>query len=156
MPRSTVRLLISTIALAGQFGWSLHAQAPPNPFGLKPHHATASAADIDRAVRWYQEVLGFKVVNRGDRPNGTRFADLEIPGFGIGLVQNPGSASAIGGAVRTGWIHIVFSVRDSQAAYTTLRGRGVDISVRGNPPPTQITTFLIHDSEGNEIEIVKE
>ena len=131
------------------------AQTAPNPLGLKPDHATAAAADIDRAVRWYQEMLGFRVTNRGERPNGSKFADLEMPGFGIGLVQNPGAASPTISAARSGWFHMVFSVPDVARAYATLRDRGADVSTRGNAAPSPITTFLLHDSEGNEIEIVR-
>jgi len=138
-------LLFAASSAAGQ-------SAPPLP--LKPHHATAAVADLERAVRWYQQMLGATVVNRGDRPNGTRFADLALPGFGIGLVQSPGPPPPT--AARSGWIHIVFSVADPASAYATLKARGADVTARGNPAPSQITTFLIHDSEGNEIEIVKE
>ena len=135
---------------------SAFAQSAQNPLGLKPHHATAAVTDLDRAVRWYEQMLGFTVVNKGDRPGGMRFADLQLPGFGIGLVQNPGPAAASSPAARGGWVHIVFSVPDPAVAYQTLKGRGAEVSVRGNPVPAQITTFLLHDSEGNEIEIVKE
>jgi methylmalonyl-CoA/ethylmalonyl-CoA epimerase len=135
---------------------SAAAQPTPDPLQLKPHHATAAVADIDRAVRWYQDVLGFKVVNRDDRPNGTRFADLEIPGFGIGLVQSPGASSPSTNAARSGWVHIVFSVPEPARAYALLKARGADVSTRGNTPPADVTTFLLHDSEGNEIEIVAE
>jgi len=131
------------------------AQSTQNPLQLKPDHATAAVVDVDRAVRWYQDMLGFKVVNRGERPNGTRFADLEIPGYGIGLVQNPGTPPASTGG-RSGWVHIVFSVPDPARAFATLKATGAEVSTRGNPPPAQITTFLLHDSEGNEIEIVQE
>jgi methylmalonyl-CoA/ethylmalonyl-CoA epimerase len=148
------RHFLSTVAVVLLFS-SLPAGQTPNQLELKPDHATAAVHDIDRAVRWYQEVLGFKVVNRGNWPNGMRFADLEIPGFGIGLVQNPDPASPAAGALRSGWVHIVFSVPDPPAAYATLKTRGADVSVRGNPAPAQIATFLVHDSEGNEIEIVK-
>ncbi len=146
-----------TLGVAFLFCWSVSpaAQTSSNPLGLKAHHATAAVADLDRAVRWYQQMLGFAVINRGDRPNGMRFADLQLPGYGIGLVQNPGAAPPAV-AARSGWIHIVFSVPDPAAAYATLKARGADVSVRGTPAPAQITTFLVHDSEGNEIEIVKE
>ena len=150
MPRHSFALLSWTFALAALFCPAAAAQSPPNPLGLRPHHATAAVSDIDRAVRWYQDMLGFKVVNRGDRPNGSRFADLELPGFGIGLVQNPGASA---NAPRSGWMHVVFSVPDPARAYATLKERGADVSTRGNVPPAQITTFLLHDSEGNEIEI---
>jgi catechol 2,3-dioxygenase-like lactoylglutathione lyase family enzyme len=152
----TRRLLIWTVLFVSIAACAAEGQVQENPLRLKPHHATAAVADIDRAVRWYQQILGFAVVNRGERPNGTRFADLEIPGFGIGLVQNVGQAPPSTGAPRSGWVHIVFSVSDPAAAYATLKMRGADVSVRGNPAPPQITTFLLHDSEGNEIEIVKD
>jgi len=127
----------------------------PNPLQLRPDHATAAVADLDRAVRWYQDTLGFTVLNRGERPNGSRFADLGIPGYGIGLVQNPGTPPATTGA-RSGWVHIVFSVPDPARAFATLKSHGADVTTRGNTAPAQITTFLLHDSEGNEIEIVQE
>jgi len=131
------------------------AQSTQNPLQLKPDHATAAVVDVDRAVRWYQDMLGFKVVNRGERPNGTHYADLEIPGYGIGLVQNP-STPAAPTAGRSGWVHIVFSVPDPARAFATLKAKGAQVSTRGNPPPAPITTFLLHDSDGNEIEIVQE
>ena len=132
------------------------AQSTQNPLQLKPDHATAAVVDLDRAVRWYESILGFKVVNRGDRPNGTRFADLAIAGFGIGLVQNAGTSAPSASGARSGWIHIVFSVPDPAQAFATLKSRGADVATRGNQAPAQITTFLLHDSEGNEIEIVQE
>ena len=76
------------------------AQSAQNPLQLRPDHATAAVADVDRAIRWYQEVLGFTIVNRGERADGARSADLEIPGYGIGLVQIPGR-------VRSGAYHAV-------------------------------------------------
>src|SRR6185503_2105098 len=122
------------------------ASAQSTPLPLKPDHATAAVVDLDRAVRWYEGMLGFKVVNRGDRPNGARFADLTIPGFGIGLVQNAGTGTPTINGSRSGWIHIVFSVPDPAQAFATLKSRGADVATRGNPAPAQITTFLLHDS----------
>ena len=142
------------VVLAALYGRAA-AQSTQNPLHLRPDHATATVANIDRAVRWYEEMLGFKVANRGDRPNGMRFADLEIPGFGIGLVQNPAVPLPAPSGARSGWIHIVFSVPDPASAFATLKSRGADVPTRGNPAPAHITTFLVHDSEGNEIEIVQ-
>src|SRR4030095_1028420 len=131
------------------------AQSTQNPLQLRPDHATAAGTDLARAVRWDQDMLGFRILNRGARPNGSRFADLEIPGYGIGLVQNPGAPPSTTAAL-SGWVHIVCSVPDPARAVATLKSRGADVTTRGNPAPAQITTFLLHDSEGNEIEIVQQ
>ena len=147
-PACALALLALTLAAPAA------AQPAQNPLQLRPHHATAAVTDIDRAIRWYQQVLGFTLVNRGVRPDGGRNADLEIPGYGISLVQYPGPA-APAPATRSGWVHIVFAVPDPARAYATLKERGADVATRGNVAPAQITTFLVHDSEGNEIEILK-
>jgi catechol 2,3-dioxygenase-like lactoylglutathione lyase family enzyme len=152
----TRRLLTWTVLFTSIAVSAGEGQVRENPLQLKPHHATAAVADIDRAVRWYQQILGFAVVDRGERPNGSRFADLEIPGFGIGLVQNPGAPGVSSNAPRSGWVHIVFSVPDPPRAYAMLKAGGADVTTRGETPPAQIATFLVHDSEGNEIEFVKE
>jgi methylmalonyl-CoA/ethylmalonyl-CoA epimerase len=132
-----------------------------NPLQLKVHHITAAVTDIDRAVRWYQQVLGFRLTGRGERNGGAfRYAELEIPGFGVALVQLAG-ARAVSLAeqppadkpLAPDWVHIVFAVPDPDAAWRALKARGADVYTRG-PATPPITTFLLHDSEGNEIEIV--
>jgi catechol 2,3-dioxygenase-like lactoylglutathione lyase family enzyme len=150
------RIFWLIVLFIAAFSGPSEAQSTENPLQLRPDHATASVADIDRAVRWYQDMLGFKVVNRGERPNGGRFADLAIPGYGIGLVQNTAASPPPGSSARSGWIHIVFAVPDPARAFATLKLRNADVTTRGNPAPAKITTFLLHDSEGNEIEIVQE
>jgi catechol 2,3-dioxygenase-like lactoylglutathione lyase family enzyme len=128
--------------------------APVNPLGLKAHHITAAVSDMDRAVRWYREVLGFAVTEQGSRGNsGMKFAELAIPGFGVALIQLPpgvGKPRGDGELVPT-WMHIVFTVPDVPAAYKLLKSRGTDAHTRDNSAAT--TYFLLHDSEGNEIEI---
>lgn len=127
-----------------------------NPLQLKVHHITAAVSDIDRAVRWYQQVLGFRLTERGERNGGAfRYAELEIPGFGVALVQLAGAQPVPAGdkPLAPDWVHIVFAVPDPDAAWRELKARGADVYTHG-PPTPPITTFLLHDSEGNEIEIV--
>jgi len=129
---------------------------PANPLQLRAHHITAAVTDIERAVKWYQQVLGFRLVERGTRNGGAfQFAELEIPGFGVALVQLAGAQAAPAGEkpMAPDWVHIVFAVPDPQSAYAELKSRGADVFTRG-PATPPITTFLLHDSEGNEIEIV--
>src|SRR4051812_4158381 len=97
-PCALVLLMLASLVRAG-------AQPAQNPLQLRPDHATAAVTDIGRAVRWYQDVLGFAVVNRRERPDGGHSADLQIPGYGISLVQYPGAA-APPTATRSGWVHI--------------------------------------------------
>ncbi|MEQ1579549.1 MAG: VOC family protein [Steroidobacteraceae bacterium] len=148
--RLAVLLCVSALPLL------LHAQA--NPLGLKAHHITAAVTDIDRAVKWYEDMLGFKVSSRGSRQGGAfQFAELEIPGFGVALVQNTGLKStplAQPAGIAPDWVHIVFAVANPDATYKLLKQRGATVTTRANAPAGPVQTFLVYDSEGNEIEIV--
>jgi catechol 2,3-dioxygenase-like lactoylglutathione lyase family enzyme len=132
---------------------------PQAPLALRADHATAVAQDLDRAIRWYQAMLGLSLINRGSRPNGMRYADLAMPGYGISLVQLPATtakAAAPQAAAATGWIHPVFTVPDADGAYRELLRRGVDAFLRPGQSAEHIAGFLLHDSEGNELEILQE
>jgi len=127
----------------------------PSKLMLAAHHATATVEDIDRAVAWYGDVLGFEVVERGVRgPEKIRYAELKIPGYGIGLVQFPGTTRSESKQrpMHPIWLHIVFSVPDIAAAKHLLAQRGVVL--RSVEHGGRIQVLTLNDSEGNEIEIV--
>jgi quinoprotein glucose dehydrogenase len=130
---------------------------PDNPLRLKAHHATALVKDIDRAVRWYQGVLGFTLAERGARGDGAiQFAELKIAGYGVGLVQLRDALPGATAAAPSGWLHIVFTVPDADRAYRELKERRAEPYLRPGQPSAPVTSFLLHDSEGNEIEILEE
>ena len=144
------------VAWSGLMPTPVSGQAPVNPLGLKVHHITASVTDVDRAARWYQEMLGFTLRERGSRQNGAfQFAELEIPGFGVALVQNGGGSAAAAARApgSAAWVHIVFAVTDPAQLFGLLKQRGAKVTTRATPPAA-IQSFLVDDSEGNEIEIV--
>jgi catechol 2,3-dioxygenase-like lactoylglutathione lyase family enzyme len=148
--------LAALLCISALLPLHLHAQA--NPLGLKAHHITAAVTDIDRAVKWYEDMLGFKVSSRGSRQGGAfKFAELAIPGFGVALVENTGLKSmplSQPAGIAPDWIHIVFAVADPDATYRLLKQRGATVTTRANAPAGPVQTFLVYDSEGNEIEIV--
>jgi len=136
---------------------NLPAQSPAeNPLGLKAHHITAGVADVDRAVKWYKEMLGFKLVERGSRQDGAfQFAEMTIPGFGVALVQvqGPAPSAPASAASQPSWRHIVFSVADPDRTFRLLKELGAKVS-RRTPEGAPVTSFLVFDVDGNEIEIL--
>jgi catechol 2,3-dioxygenase-like lactoylglutathione lyase family enzyme len=149
----TTALAIALSLLAFQFA---SAADPLNPLMLRPHHITAAVLDLDRAVNWYQQMLGFKIRQRGKHGD-IMFVELTIPGFGVALIKEPAGGqvgpTAADGAPR--WLHIVFSVPDSDAAYHALETKGASLAARRSPNG-HIQSFLITDSEGNELEIIED
>lgn len=81
---------------------------PPNPLGLTAHHITASVLDLERAIDRYQEMLGFKLVERGSRNHGAfHFAELAIENFGVALVRFNDAATTRSpdGLLAPSWLH---------------------------------------------------
>jgi catechol 2,3-dioxygenase-like lactoylglutathione lyase family enzyme len=116
-----------------------------------PIHATAAAADPDRARRWYEEKLG--LVPEAEDPGGVwyRFAgETWLYLYGT---------SAAGTAMNTiaGW-----AVKDIEAVIATLRGRGVrfeDYDFGETATVDGLADFGVakaawfRDSEGNTFEL---
>jgi len=147
---------VCALLLSGALGTARAADAPAGALQLTVHHITAAVVDMDRAVKWYRDVLGLRVDQRGSRMEGKmQFAELSVPGFGVALIQlPPGTAQPRGaGELTPSWVHIVFTVPDVKSAFALLRGRGADVHTRDQSPVTD--SFLLHDSEGNEIEILQ-
>lgn len=128
---------------------------PENPLQLRPDHVTATVKDLDRAVRWYGQMLGFSLIEQGARANGMRYADLQLAGYGVSLVQLPAASAAGAATGSSGWLHPVFNVPDADRAYRQLKGRGADAFLRPGQSDAPVASFLLHDSEGNELEIVQ-
>jgi catechol 2,3-dioxygenase-like lactoylglutathione lyase family enzyme len=125
-----------------------------NPLGLKPHHVSASVIDLDQAIKWYYELLGFQLLERRERAN-LKSAELRIPGNGIGMVQ-PRTPAHADAAVSTkpAWIHPVFADADPDKACRILKEEGANVVARGAEEGAPVSSFLVYDSEGNEIEIL--
>jgi catechol 2,3-dioxygenase-like lactoylglutathione lyase family enzyme len=153
-----ISALISTVGVWAPIG--LSAQSAADPLDLKLHHATASVGDLNRAVKWYQEKLGFKMVMRRKLDATSEIAWMTMPGNRIDLIQRQGTSK--GPAFKDhlmaqGWAHIVFSVADVDRAYAILKARGVNL-----PEPVS-TNQALHikashfpDSEGNWLEIYQD
>lgn len=130
------------------------AAAASAPLKLRADHVTGTVSDMDRAVRWYQEVLGFHVDQRGTRGQ-LKFAEMSIPGFGVALVQPPGTIQPRpAGARGAEWTYLVFTVADVPATCATLKARGANAHTRDGSPFSDYCIF--EDTEGNQLEIMQE
>ena len=128
-----------------------------NPLHLSFHHVTASVADLEKEASWYERVLGFhKSALLGDSDE-LRAYHMTRPGLRIDLVRQKGSVRQHGakGASEQGWVHIVFTDSDLDAAYRYLLSLGTDVR-RDGDKGSSIHHLTLHDPEGNEIGIAND
>jgi methylmalonyl-CoA/ethylmalonyl-CoA epimerase len=126
------------------------------------HHGGVSVPDLNAAVAWWHDVLGFELERRFSIPpipaevamlrNGPLYVELfEVPG----ARPLPPERRMPDTDVHThGNKHVAFAIHDVRAFSEELRRRGADIVwVRDMPHGSNI---FIRDNAGNLIEFVQE
>lgn len=101
--------------------------------------------DMDRAVRFYTEKLGFPLKVRF----GNNWAEVDAGSVSIGLHPTEDSVpvSTEGGAT------ISFAVDNIEAMVATLKERGVEVGEIRNPPRGKFA--MLRDSEGNYLHMIE-
>lgn len=131
------------------------------------HHAGRTVSDLDRAVDFYRDVLGFEVCDRFtvsgeafargvDVPGATgQFAHLDGDGVRLELVEyDPeGESTGVGALNRPGATHLGVAVDDVWAAYEELPE---DVETLSEPQTTESGTTIcfLCDPEGNLVELL--
>lgn len=155
---SALILLFSPNGLSAQ-AVPAHKASPelPNPLHLVADHATASVADLQKEERWYIDVLGFREVNHIHPSADFEACRVSIPGFSIDLVVQKGSRRSDKGAgnLEQGWLHIVFKTNAIDRSYSALLAAHTDVKPERDTHGA-VTRMVVHDPEGNELEIFSE
>ncbi len=103
--------------------------------------------DQDRALRFYTEKLGLRILTDQEFSETQRWIELSIPGAetGVALFTPEGHEDRVGTFVNTSW-----EVDDLEKSYEELIGNGVEFA--GPPQKQPWGTFaILKDSEGNQI-----
>ncbi len=103
--------------------------------------------DQERALRFYTEKLGFRILTDQEFSAKQRWIELSIPGAetGISLFTPEGHEDRVGTFVNTSW-----EVDNVEKTWEELTAKGVEFA---GPPQKQPwgTYVILKDSEGNQI-----
>jgi len=126
------------------------------------HHVGVSVADMDAAIAWWREMLGFEPLRRYHLASIP--AEIAMLGNGalhVELLHRPDARPADperrepDDDLKTlGNKHIAFSVEDVRGVIAMLREKGVDVVWLKEFPDGRAASF-IRDNEGNLIEFVQ-
>jgi catechol 2,3-dioxygenase-like lactoylglutathione lyase family enzyme len=136
------------------------------------HHTGISTPDLDRAIRFYRDLLGFEVLARFERPPGSPGMDamLDLPGVGFEAAllrlgstmievfefsdPEPVSAPARRRVCDHGLTHLCLQVDDVKAEYERLAAAGMVFHCA--PQAGDGASYVYgRDPDGNAIELIE-
>ena len=121
------------------------------------HHVVLTVTDLDRAIRWYGDLLDFEVLFRWDTEDFDRCLVAHPSGVILGLTQHFATDSNASFDPRQpGLDHLSFAVASREALEAWSRrldAAGVDHSGIKVTPRTGFTLIELKDHDGIQLEI---
>lgn len=126
---------------------------------FRAHHAGLSVPDLEASIKWYGEVLGFKVEKRMEIPPiGAKIAFLKRDDFRLEIFEMDGAKPMSEDRkvpnkdlLTHGWKHLSIEVPDAREALDKLKAAGVEIAMEN--VIDGVAMGFIRDNAGNLIEI---
>lgn len=117
-------------------------------------HTRMRVNDLERTVKFYEDVLGLKVARRHTSPRGAQLAFIAVPNSDeeIELCQLPNSP---GVQVQPDLMHLAFEVDDLAKFAAALRAKGHALSDGPTKTGSGSTIAFIDAPEGYEIELIE-
>ena len=139
------------------------------PVTLKWHHGGVNVKDVDRSVRWYRDILGFKYVARDellDQHGGFTIAWMEHNGFYLELFQKESGVKlddkTENDSIGVRHLCLSLSPEDFDALHTHFLKKGVEIEREYRHPQSEVgrpgglRCMFIHDPDGIRIEFMED
>jgi lactoylglutathione lyase len=137
--------------LIGTFGQSGGAQSPPSQPGVRVNHVAISVSDINEALVWYRDKMGFREVIRNTSPQGELMsAYIQVSRDTFVELQQSNPQRPVG------LNHWGLEVTDMKAAVETFRQRGATVSDPADKPSAFSGGYLANVTDphsGGRIEL---
>lgn len=122
------------------------------------HHISITVTDLDRSVRWYQEVFGMNKVLEGPHPDDTgKYVLLSNLDFSmmIGLHVHPNNEQERFSEARTGLDHVSFGV-PSHSELEAWESRLTELGVEHSPVDDQelYSVVVFRDPDNVQLEFI--
>jgi catechol 2,3-dioxygenase-like lactoylglutathione lyase family enzyme len=78
-------------------------------------HIDLTVTDCERSVQWWEQVMGFKLIHRRERPGFTTLSVIHPSGFGVGLMTHANPVTDKSDERAVGLDHLALRVPDRTA-----------------------------------------
>lgn len=123
----------------------------------KVSHVVLNVSDVERSIKFYTEVLGFKLSDRNAR--GMAFLRNQTDHHTIGFAPGPPGATVAPSGDYLTFHHValeVDSIQDLFRAREFLKGRGIEILFEGRRGPGCNVGVEFKDPDGYSVELTCE
>jgi len=121
-------------------------------------HVGVVTTDLERAVRFYVDRLGFRETTRLETTHSGTIVFVSIDGcevelFGNGKPPDPNATASAGSVV--GYKHISLLVDSVDQEYARLKGLGVEFMMGPTDAESGLRLAFLRDPDGNPIELLQ-
>ncbi|MHA1679456.1 MAG: VOC family protein [Promethearchaeota archaeon] len=122
---------------------------------VRVDHFAFSVDDMDRAIQFYEGVIGLKLISREiDDEHGEEFTFMELEGGNLELLKKVGEMANVNVKTRGNCPHLAFSTEDMEKTVKGLEVAGVDVDGPFEIPG-RVTWLYFKDPDGNILEYIK-
>ena len=117
-------------------------------------HTRMRVNDLERTVKFYEEIMGLKVGRRHTSPRGAMLAFIRTPNSDeeLEICQLPGSPAVV---VQPDLMHIAFEVEDIAAFAAAAEKKGCKLSDGPTRTASGSIIAFVDAPEGYEIELIQ-
>ncbi len=114
------------------------------------NHAMIYAQDVARALAFYRDLLGFKLIEDYQTPGGPVYARLRSPAGSMTIALHKAGAAD---AIASPGIRLYFEVKELDAMCERLQSAGVAFTQMPKPMPWGWTHAYLNDPDGHEVSL---